>query len=302
MVVDEHRQNVGAMRLAIQQDEREGIRAQLIDRAVGHLRGRDQQAIDLALPEHAQVGRLARTFDAMLARLDDAFRRERQFTADASHELRTPLTVMRGEIDVALNRTRSKEEYARVLRELGTDVDRLTQMANDLLTLARADASKLPLQLGAVRAARLLQAVAEEMRPLADERGVTLIERADETLTVWADEDKLLHVLFNLVENALKFTPRNGAITLSATRDNHRAVIAVADTGIGVATEHLPHLFERFYRVDEAHSSRGGGAGLGLAIAHALVVAQGGTIAAHSVVGQGTTFTIRLATQKPDRS
>jgi len=272
-----------------------------ITRAAQRISAQDLgQRLDLNLPDD-EVGRLARTFDAMLERLDEAFRRERQFTADASHELRTPLTVMRGEIDVVLNRPRSKDEYTRVLRELGTDVDRLTEMANDLLMLARADASKLPLQLGAVSAARLLQAVAEEMRPLAEERGITLLERADETLTLWADEDKLLHVLFNLIENALKFTPRDGTITLSAARDNHHAVIAVADTGIGVAAEHLPHLFERFYRVDEAHASHTGGAGLGLAIAHALVVAQGGTITAHSVVGQGTTFTIRFETQRPDR-
>ncbi len=271
-----------------------------ITRAAQRISAQDlSQRLNLNLPDD-EVGRLARTFDAMLARLDEAFRRERQFTADASHELRTPLTVMRGEIDVALNRPRSKDEYARVLRELGTDVDRLTEMANDLLMLARADASKLPLQLGAVNAARLLQAVAEEMRPLAEDRGITLLERADETLTAWADEDKLLHVLFNLIENALKFTSKGGSITLSATRENHHVIIAVTDTGIGVATEHLPHLFERFYRVDEAHASHAGGAGLGLAIAHALVVAQGGTIAAHSVVGQGTTFTIRLVTQRPD--
>lgn len=270
-----------------------------ITRAAQRISAQDlSQRLNLDLPDD-EVGRLARTFDAMLARLDEAFQRERQFTADASHELRTPLTVMRGEIDVALNRPRAKEEYARVLRELGQDVDRLTQMANDLLVLARADASKLPIAFDAVNAQRLLQAVGDEMRPLADERGITLIENAEAKLTLWADEDKLLNVLFNLVENALKFTPRGGTITLSATRENEHAVIAVADTGAGIAPEHLPHIFERFYRADEAHAANGG-AGLGLAIAHALVTAQRGTIQAHSVLGQGTTFTIRIPMQRPD--
>lgn len=271
-----------------------------ITRAAQRISAKDlSQRLNLNLPDD-EVGRLARTFDAMLARLDEAFRRERQFTADASHELRTPLTVMRGEIDLALQRPRANDEYARVLREVGKDVDWLTDIANDLLMLARTDANRLPLQLGAVGVAKLLQAVAEEMRPLAEERGIQLTAHADEALTVWVDEGRLLNVLFNLVENALKFTPRGGTITLSATRDSHHTVIAVADTGIGVAAEHLPHLFERFYRVNEAHSSHVGGTGLGLAIVQALVVAQGGAIAVHSVVGQGTTFTIRMATRKPD--
>ncbi len=273
-----------------------------ITRAARRISAQDlSQRLNMNLPDD-EVGRLARTFDGMLARLDDAFRREREFTANASHELRTPLTVMRGEIDVALNRPRSKDEYARVLRGIGEDVDRLTEMANDLLILARADASKLPLQFDAVSAARFLQAVADEMRPLAEERAIALVEHADEPLTIWADEDKLLHVMFNLVENALKFTPRGGTITLSAARENQHALVTVTDTGAGIAPDHLPHIFERFYRADEAHASHTGGAGLGLAIAHALVAAQGGALEARSVQGHGATFTIRMAMQKPSRS
>ncbi len=250
------------------------------------------QRLNLNLPDD-EVGRLARAFDAMLARLDEAFQRERRFTADASHQLRTPLTVMRGNIDVALSRPRSQKEYARVLSELGEEVDRLTQMANNLLVLARADASKLPLQFDSLSAMRLLQAVSDEMRPLADERGITIVDKVDAEFTLWADEDKMLNVLFNLVENALKFTPPGGTITLSATRENERAVITVADTGAGIAPEHLPHIFERFYCADEAPSADGG-VGLGLAIAHALVTAQRGTIQVHSALGQGTTFIITL--------
>ncbi len=293
-----------------------------ITRAARRISAADlHQRLNLNLPDD-EVGRLARTFDAMLARLDDAFRREREFTANASHELRTPLTVMRGEIDVTLNRPRTPDEYRRVLQELGGDVDRLTQRAGDLLMLARADAGKLPLQFDAVSTARLLHAVADEMRALAEERGVALVVRADDrdhpaagsgqalgdALTLWADEDKLLHVLFNLVENALKFTPRGGTVTLAAARAGDRTELSIADTGIGIAPEQLPHIFERFYRADdqepvlsqpkdhlgESRTSDTGGAGLGLAIVRALVVAQGGTIEAQSVVGQGTTFVVRM--------
>lgn len=265
-----------------------------ITRAAQRISAKDlSERLNLNLPDD-EVGRLARTFDGMLARLDAAFRREREFTANASHELRTPLTVMRGEIDVALNRPRATEEYRQVLRELGEEVERLTKLTEDLLMLARADAGKLPLQFQAVNAARLIQAVVDEMRPLSEEKDIVLTGRADEALTVWADEDRLLHVLLNLVENALKFSPPGGTVTLTATRDGAHANLAVADTGIGIAPDHLPHIFERFYRADQSRSSRVAGMGLGLAIAYSLVTAQGGTIEAHSAVGHGTTFVLKM--------
>lgn len=248
-----------------------------------------------------EVGRLARTFDAMLARLDAAFRREREFTANASHELRTPLTVMRGEIDVTLQRKRSIAEYEHALRNLGDDVDHLTELVNDLLLLARADANRLPVQVAMVNAARLVQRVADEMQTVANAKTITLvIMKVDESLVVWADEDKLLRVLLNLVDNAIKFTPKGGQVTLAVSRDGSNAVFAVSDTGIGIPAEHLARIFERFYRVDGSRSSRTGGAGLGLAIAQALVAAQGGTIHVESAVGQGTRFSVRLPLGKTE--
>jgi len=255
------------------------------------------QRLGLNLPDD-EVGRLARTFDGMLARLDAAFLRERQFTADASHELRTPLTAMRGEIDVTLNRPRSAAEYRHVLEGLGGDVDRLTRLAEDLLTLARADAGRLSLQRETLDAAQLARAVAEQMRPLAESKNISLNVLADKALAVWADEDKLLRVLLNLVDNALKFTPANGRVTLAASRDGERVALVVSDTGAGISPQDLPHIFERFYRAYESHSSRAGGAGLGLAIAHSLVAAQGGTIEVKSVVGQGTTFVVKLPSRE----
>jgi heavy metal sensor kinase len=251
------------------------------------------QRLGLNLPDD-EVGRLARTFDGMLARLDAAFRRERQFTADASHELRTPLTAMRGEIDVTLNRPRSAAEYRRALEELGGDVDRLTRLAEDLLTLARADAGRLPLQRGTLNVSQLLHAVAEQLRPLAESKNILLNVRADDALAVWADEDKLLRVVLNLADNALKFTPAGGRVMLSASRTAGQIELVVSDTGAGMSAQDLPHIFERFYRADESHSPGTGGAGLGLAIAHSLVIAQGGTIEVKSALGQGTTFVVKL--------
>ena len=248
------------------------------------------QRLNLNLPND-EVGRLARTFDAMLARLDDAFRREREFTANASHELRTPLTVMRGEIDVVLQRPRERAEYERVLSELGADVEQLSRMAEDLLMLARADAYQIAVTSEELNAAQLLQAVADELRPLAEAQQISLDVHADPALLFWGDEQKMLRVLFNLVDNALKFSPPDRRVLLTAARNGDDVSLCVSDQGPGIASDALPHIFERFYR---GTNGRASGAGLGLAIARALVQAQGGKIAGESALGKGTTFTVEM--------
>jgi heavy metal sensor kinase len=248
------------------------------------------QRLNLNLPND-EVGRLARTFDAMLARLDDAFRREREFTANASHELRTPLTVMRGGIDVVLQRPRERAEYERVLRELGADVEQLSHMAEDLLMLARADAHQIAVTCEELNAAQLLQAVADELRPLAEAHQIALDVHADPALQFWGDEPKMLRVLFNLVDNALKFSAPNTRVLLTAAPKGDVVSLCVRDQGAGIASDALPHVFDRFYRGTNGDAS---GAGLGLAIARALVQAQGGHISGESALGQGTTFTIEL--------
>jgi heavy metal sensor kinase len=248
------------------------------------------QRLNLHLPND-EVGRLARTFDAMLARLDDAFRREREFTANAAHELRTPLTVMRGEIDVVLQRPRGRREYERVLSELGADVDQLSRMAEDLLMLARADAHQIALHCEELQTAPLLQVVADELRPLAEAQQIRLEVQADPALRFWGDEPKMLRILFNLVDNALKFAPPGTCVLLSAARTGDTVSLRVSDQGPGIPSDALPYIFDRFYR---GTNGRASGAGLGLAIARALVQAQGGTISAESELGKGTTFTIEM--------
>jgi heavy metal sensor kinase len=248
------------------------------------------QRLNLNLPND-EVGRLAHTFDAMLARLDDAFRREREFTANAAHELRTPLTVMRGEIDVVLQRPRERTEYERVLSELGADVEQLSRITEDLLMLARADAHQIAITCEELNAAQLLQAVADELRPLAEAQQIALDVHADPALRFWGDEQKMLRVLFNLVDNALKFSAPDTRVLLTATPKGDAVSLCVSDQGAGIASDALPHIFDRFYRGTNGDAS---GAGLGLAIARALVQAQAGHISGESALGQGTTITVEL--------
>jgi heavy metal sensor kinase len=252
------------------------------------------QRLNLNLPND-EVGRLARTFDAMLERLDDAFRRERDFTANASHELRTPLTVMLGEIDVLLQRPRERTEYVSVLSELRTDVEQLSRMTEDLLMLARADAKQIAVTCEELNAARLLQAVADEVRPLAEAQRITLDVQADPALLFWGDEQKMLRTLFNLMDNALKFSPPDTHVLLSAARKGDTVSLCVSDQGPGVASNELLHIFDRFYR---GTNGRASGAGLGLAIARALVQVQGGEISVESEAGKGTTFTVEMPMRK----
>jgi heavy metal sensor kinase len=251
------------------------------------------QRLDLALPDD-ELGRLARTFDEMIARLDAAFRRQRQFTADASHELRTPLTALKGQVDVALARPRGPEEYRAVLEGVNEEVDRLIRLVGSLLTLARADAGEIPITRERVTLADAVDGAIEQVAPLAAERQVALSRDGDARVAVSADESLLLQLLLNLLDNAIKYTPPGGTVAVRWEADAARATLLVTDSGIGIPPEHLPHLFERFYRVDTARSRAEGGTGLGLAISRWIAEAHGGNIAVASEPGRGTTVTVDL--------
>jgi len=254
------------------------------------------QRLGLTLPDD-EVGRLARTFDAMLARLDEAFRRQRQFTADASHELRTPLTVMKGDIGVALNRPRRTSEYRRVLAELEEEVDRLTRLVEDLLLLARADTGQPLLHPEPLDLAGLLRAVVEQVRPLAEAKGLTLHLQVPDVLLLNGDPDKLIRLFLNLLDNAVKYTPAGGQVTLQTNVVGGKpsaVIVRVTDSGSGIPPEHLEHIFKRFYRADESRSRAGGGSGLGLAIARWIAEAHGGRITVDSELGRGSTFSVWL--------
>ena len=249
----------------------------------------------LALPASPdEVGRLATTFDAMLDRLEEAFARQRRFTADASHELRTPLALLTGRAEVALDRPRTPAEYRAVLTGVRDDAARMAQLLGELLTLARADGGQDLLVREPVDLADLVADTLAALAPLAEERGVALAAGALTPCAILGDQTRLTQLLINLVDNALKYTPAGGRVTVCLARDADMALLAVADTGSGIAPEHLPRLFERFYRADTARSRGAGGAGLGLAIADWIARAHGGQIAVVSAVGSGATFSVRL--------
>ncbi len=237
-----------------------------------------------------EVGRLATTLDAMLARLDASFRRERQFTADASHELRTPLTAMQAILGVIRAERRTPEDYEQALSDLSEETDRLRSMVEDLLRLARGDVRKNPTR-ESVDLSLLLNDVSDSMAPLAEAKGLTLTCTAPTGSTIQGDTDDLIRLFVNLLDNAVKYT-EHGSITVTTRTDTHCLRVMISDTGIGIPPEHLPHIFDRFYRVDSARTSQG--AGLGLALALEIAHAHGGDIQVDSTTGKGTTFTVNF--------
>ncbi len=252
-----------------------------------------------------EVGRLASTINEMLARIEELFRVQQRFVADVSHELRSPLTAMRGNLDLlrrgAAVHPETREEG---LAAIDSEVARMSRMVSDLLLLARADAG-VPIAKQDVELDTLLLDVYRQSRMSAD--GVKVSLGTEDQATILGDRDRLKQALLNLVGNAIKYTPSGGEVKLSLEKDQEWVRIAVRDTGIGIAPEHIPHLFDRFYRVDKARARDAGGAGLGLAIAKSVVDAHNGKITVESQPGKGSTFTIWLpltadGTQQLDRA
>lgn len=256
-----------------------------------------EQRIDLPLPQD-EIGRLAQTFNSMLDRIQNAFNRQRQFAADASHELRTPLTLMRSQLELALSQSRDPEIDQATLNSLATDVDRLTSIVSALLTLTRGDVEQIRLVVDLVNVDEVIDLIAEQYQMLASSQGVQL-RTETEPLQIHADEDLLIQVLVNLVDNALRHTDKGKKVTIGCRSDRTGADIWVADEGIGIATEHMPYLFDRFYRVDQSRNRASGGIGLGLSICKMIVDAHNGTIDIESVVSQGTTVHIWLPDVDP---
>jgi len=239
-----------------------------------------------------EVGRLTETLNDMLARLDESFQRERQFTNDASHELRTPLTAMQAILGMIREKQRTPEEYEQALDDLSEETERLRTLVENLLRLARGDRSKSNV-FERVDLSILLQDVADSLRPLAESKSLALTCDTVTDLLVLGDSDELIRLFVNLLDNAIKYTER-GKINITAKCTDENVEIQISDTGTGIAPEHLTHIFDRFYRVDESRTQQG--AGLGLAIAKEIVSAHGGAIEIQSSVGIGTSFTIQLPT------
>jgi heavy metal sensor kinase len=250
-----------------------------------------------------ELGRLADTLNATFDRLQRGFERERQFTADASHELRTPLTAISGNVEVALNRDRSAQEYREILSDIGEAAKRMQAIVEGLLTIARADAKAAPTRTENVVLARLVDEVVGAHRPLAEQHQVSVAVSAPDDVAVTGDPEHLRIVLSNLVANAIRYNTVGGRVMIEVARAAAQARIRVDDTGGGIPEKDLPHVFERFYRVDQSRTTAGGGGiGLGLAIAKAIVQAHHGTIAASRLPAGGTRFEVTLPVETGARS
>jgi heavy metal sensor kinase len=241
-----------------------------------------------------ELGRLASTLNHMIARLEAAFSRQRQFTADASHELRTPLAIVQAESTLALRKKRTQEDYRRSLELISQEAEHMSAVVGKLLYLARIDAGKDQMNLERINLRELLTELSSHIEVLAREKGLEFKLAPLEDLTVGGDKVKLEQLFLNLLENAIRYTPSGGSISASIVREGKTAVIAIKDTGIGISKEHIPHLFERFYRVDKARSRDEGGAGLGLAICQHIVEVHNGRIEVESQIGKGSTFFVSL--------
>ncbi len=253
----------------------------------------------LPVDGHDEFGELSATFNGMLARLDQSFKRleglyeqQRRFTADASHELRTPLTVIKANSSLALSHPGTPEQYCQTLEAIDKAADLSTRIVQDLLMLARADADELKLTPKPVA----LLDIITRAEALSAGAGAAPVAICDDlgNLTVTGDSDSLVRLFSNLITNAVRHTPYSGQVAVCAESVASTVIVTVSDSGEGIAPEHLPHLFERFYRVDSARSRARGGVGLGLAISKTIVDAHGGTIAIDSTMGKGTTVRVIL--------
>lgn len=243
---------------------------------------------------HDELGRLATTLNQTFDRLQQSLDEMRQFTSDAAHELRSPLAVMRTESEVALRNARSVEEYRHVIEVQLEETARLSAVVDQLLTLSRHDAGvetgfheEVPLD-------ALLGDVCEKFRTVASEKGLTFDVVPLPAWNVEGDDIRLSQLFFNLLDNAMKYTPTGGHVALKAETNGRLARFIIEDTGIGIPAEHLPYLFKRFYRVDHSRNRAFGGTGLGLAICKSIVEAHHGQIEVNSQPNLGTRFTVTL--------
>lgn len=253
----------------------------------------------------SELGQLTAVLNATFARLDEAFAQQRRFTANAAHELRTPVTVLLTQAQSTLTRARTAEEYQEAMDLVVRTSQRMRRLIESLLELARLDAGQEPLRRARIDLAMIAAECVELLRPLADVRNVKIRTELPETFCE-ADPDRIAQVVTNLVANAIHYNrPAAGApgdpdgagggeVRVRLSREEGFAVLAVANTGIGISAGDLPHVFERFFRADKARSRSADRTGLGLAIVQSIVEAHGGTVAVESREGHGATFTIRL--------
>jgi heavy metal sensor kinase len=245
-----------------------------------------------------ELQRLSDTLNEMLARIEGAFLRITQFTADASHELRTPISLIRTEAEIVLRKSRRDAEYREALRHILLEAERTSSLIEELLSLARADSGRESLHLAPLDLRAAIVETAREWRQLLETRGLQFSQEfANCELPVLGDRSALQRLLAILLDNAVKYTPSPGVIELHLEARDNKAIIALRDSGIGISEQDQLKIFERFYRVDKARSRELGGAGIGLAIARWIVQQHRGSLVVRSSIGIGSTFFVELPLQ-----
>lgn len=237
-----------------------------------------------------EIGELAETLNEMISRLECSFKQIRQFSGDVAHELKTPLTELKCNAEVALRRNRTAEEYQEALRNVIDDAEQLRQIVEDLLLLAKMDARSLPLNFTPVALDEMFIEVFEQMHPQAQHKHLAINFDDIAQATVSGDTGLLKRLIANLISNAIRYTPSGGTLTFALHTEDEQAVLTITDTGVGIPEDALPHIFDRFYRVEQSRSHDTGGSGLGLAIAQKIAEVHEGRITVNSEVETGTTF------------
>ena len=240
-----------------------------------------------------ELGKLAETFNAMISRLRDAFQRINQFSVDVSHELKTPLTILKGGTEVALRKERDPEEYRALLASHLEEIDRMSQIIDDLLLLSKADTGKMQLNLSEIDLKDLILQVYVGMKIFAEKKDVALVVDDLQDARLKGDELKLRRMLWNIVDNGIKYTNSGGRVEISSASDDGYVRIYVKDTGVGIGDEDIKYVFDRFYRADRARK-RESGTGLGLSISKWIAEAHRGAIEVESHPPSGSLFSIKL--------
>src|SRR5438034_8586901 len=250
-----------------------------------------------------ELERLATDLNRMIARLEESFLQINRFSADASHELRTPLTVLQGELEAIAQKGQHLPEDVRdTIGSALEETERLAKIVENLLAISRLEAGEARVQPVRLDFAELARTTADQMKLLAEEKRISLTSDGTDPVEVEADPARLKQVIVNLLDNAIKYTPEGGNVSISVTRRDHRAILEVADTGLGISANDLPHIFDRFYRADKARSRQMGGTGLGLSIVRSICQAHGGQVTVNSAEGRGSRFRVELPLSTSIRS
>lgn len=248
---------------------------------------------------HDELDRLIESFNRMIERLDSAFTQMRQFSTDVSHELRTPLTAIRGQLEVAMFTAQTPEQYREAIMNALEDVERLSRTVRALLLLSQAESGQLALQMQTLDLSQAVREILEQFEIAAEASKLRLTSSLEPDALITADRVQMERLISNLVSNAIKYTPEGGLVHVAVRRDSTEVCLEVEDTGEGIPAEHLPHIFDRFYRVPKRESTPERGLGLGLSFVAWIVRAHHGRIEVDSSVGQGSRFRVWLPAAPP---